>query len=142
MIVPLRRHRRGLDAAQITDAAAAVDARVAVENLPPVAATRHADDIVLSHHRREVAYHQHAVLGLAAMAQETDHAFFPVVEVHPAETVAGKVLLVECRFRTVAAVQIAHPALQAGMQWILHDLPFQAFSVLPFAALSAPVSYT
>ena len=70
------------------------------------------------------------------MTQEADHAFFPVVEVHPAETVAGKVFLVERRFGTVTAVQIAHPALQAGMQWILQDMPFQAFVVLPFAALS------
>ena len=53
--VAVRRHRRGLDAAEVAHAAAAVDARVAVEQLAPVPAARHADAVVVARHRREVA---------------------------------------------------------------------------------------
>jgi hypothetical protein len=85
---------------------------------------------------REIAYDQHGVLGALAMAQETEHRRFPVLGVHPREAIAGEVLLVERRMRAVTAIQVADPALQAAVQWVLKNVPFQAFFVRPFAPLS------
>ena len=45
----------GFDAAEVAHAAAAVDRRVAVEDLSPVAAVGHADAIAVARHGREVA---------------------------------------------------------------------------------------
>src|SRR5262247_1553422 len=55
----LVRHGRRVRAAVIADAAAAVERRVAVEQLAPAAALRHADAVVVARHRSEVAHHDY-----------------------------------------------------------------------------------
>src|SRR5574339_572683 len=47
VIAAVRAHRRGLDGAEVAHAAAAVDRRVAVEDLAPEAAVRRTDEVVL-----------------------------------------------------------------------------------------------
>ena len=66
---PLAAHS-GLDAAQIALSAAAVDGRVAVQHFAPEAAARHAEDVVTTRYRSEVAGDQHrAALGGEAAQQ-------------------------------------------------------------------------
>src|SRR5205085_2001068 len=78
----LRRHRRGLDAAQVADAAAAVNARIAIQALAPKAAVRRTDNVVVARNRREVAYNDQRS-PRPRFAQKAQHARLGIVVVDP-----------------------------------------------------------
>src|SRR5512133_2833925 len=62
-------YRRRLDAAQISDSAAAVDSGVAIQPLAPEAAVRCADHVIVTRNRREIAHNDHGCSG-TRLAQE------------------------------------------------------------------------
>src|SRR5205823_11268959 len=96
MRTALRGHGRRLDAAEVANAAAAVDRRVAVQALAPETAVRRADDVIVPRKRREIAYDRQR-LACARFTQETDDARFGVVVVDPCETGAIEIDLIEPR---------------------------------------------
>ena len=137
MAVFVVRHRRRLAAAVVAHAAAAVERRVGVQELAPVAAVRYAEPIVLARHRREVADHQDRRRALVALAQERDHALLPVAALHPAEAVVHEVLLVQRRLLAQHAVEVRHPAAHALVALIhAKRVPLEARFVRPLAALT------
>src|ERR1051325_6520628 len=75
----------GLDAAGVSQAAAIIIARVAVEDLSPPAAARRADAVVQPRHRREVARDEDNIVRRLAFAHETQRAPLRVVAVDPLE---------------------------------------------------------
>src|SRR3954465_2066202 len=106
--------RVGLDPAEVADAAAAIGLGVAVQDLLPAAGLRHADAIIQAGQGGEVEddEHRRRIVGLA---QERDDALLPVRSADPLEAVLRKILFVQGRFRSIGAVQIAHPILQTLM---------------------------
>src|SRR5687767_13302817 len=64
MIPPVRGDRVRAHAAIVSDAAPAVVGRVRIEQLAPPAFARHADEVILARHRREVADDENDVLGV------------------------------------------------------------------------------
>ena len=113
------RHGRGFYAAEVALAAAAVLARVAVEDLLPKAAARHADPQVVPGNGREIAYDEDHVPGLGSATQPAQGALFRVVAVHPLEAGGAGVLLVQGRFGAVEPVQGADELLQAAWPAIM-----------------------
>src|SRR2546425_4165203 len=95
MTVFLVRHGDRIGAALVAEATAAVEARVAVEDLAPVAAARHADAVVDTRHRGEVVHREDRRRALVAQAQEGKRALLPVPALHPAEAVRREVFAVE-----------------------------------------------
>src|SRR5215213_3719872 len=90
--VLLVRHGRRLGGAEVADAAAAVERGVAVEQLAPPSAARHAEPVVVACHRREVAHHRDRRRVVAALAKERQHALLPVAALDPLEAVDGEIL--------------------------------------------------
>src|SRR3569623_1094721 len=103
MIMAVRRHRRGLDAAEITVTRAAVLGGIAVEQLLPPAAARHTQAIIAARHRREIAHDQDHLVAVAA--QKTQHALFPIVAAGPGETALIEILELQRTIVSVAADQ-------------------------------------
>src|SRR3954470_5448062 len=99
-------HRRRLAAAVVAKSAAAIHRRVAVQELAPIAAARHADAVVKPRHRREVADDEDRRGRFVALTQEREHALLPVAALYPAETILQEVLLVQRRLLAQHAVEI------------------------------------
>src|SRR6185503_14728667 len=136
MAEALVRHGRGVRAAEVAHAAAAVEGRVAVEELAPAAAARHADAVVVARHRREVAHHRDR-RRVAGLPQERDDALLPVAALDPAEALDGEILLVERSLAPVERVQVRDPALHAFVALVHGEhVPFEARLVRPLAALA------
>src|SRR5437763_6842276 len=114
--MPVPGQRRGLEAAHVSLAAAAVVPGVAVEQLAPEAAVRHPDAVVVARDGCEVEGCEQRALLRPSPAQQGDDALLRVVAVDPAETGGLEVGLVERRLGAEQAVEILEPALQALMQ--------------------------
>src|SRR4051794_40310470 len=84
MAAALGADRRGLHPAEIAHATAAIDRRIAVEDLAPAAGLRHAQDVIRAGHRREITNDEHRRTGTPE-AQESEHARLGVAEVDPFE---------------------------------------------------------
>src|SRR5687767_5401492 len=136
MISPVRRYGMRAHAAVVADAAAAVVGRIRVDELAPITLARDTDEIVLPRHRREVADDENDVFGVARFADERHRALLGVAAVDPLETVRVEVELIKGRLGRVDAVQIGHPVHEAAVLGVLEHPPFEAFLVLPFAALA------
>src|SRR5688572_12040753 len=115
------RHGLRVYAPLVAHAAAAVVPGVAVEDLAPAAAARHADAIVVARHRREVAHHQYRRRTVAAHAHERKRALLPVAAVDPAEAFAREVLLMQSTFVSINPVEVRDPALHALVARVVPD---------------------
>src|SRR3569833_1760586 len=139
LIMAVRRHRRGLDAAEITVTRAAVLGGIAVEQLLPPAAARHTQAIIAARHRREIAHDQEHLVAVAA--QKTQHALFPFVAAGPGETALIEILEMQRTLVAIAAVQVPHPIVHTLMQGILQHVPLEALVVIPLARLGEVVAH-
>ena len=70
------------------------------------------------------------------MPYKTQHAFLPVIAIHPLKTIGTEIFLIQRRLVAVKMIEILDPALQSGMRRILQNRPFQAFLMLPFTFLA------
>src|SRR5688572_7283489 len=77
MALPVAGHVLGVQAAGIAEAAAAVVGGIAVQQLAPVAAARHAEAVVVARHGREIEDDENVI------AQECQHALLPVAAADP-----------------------------------------------------------
>ncbi len=79
---------RGLggDAAEVALTAAAVLVRVAVQDLLPRTAPRHADAVVMTRDRGEVQGNQHGGIAIPSAAQIAERALVGIVAIDPLET--------------------------------------------------------
>src|SRR5690242_10840476 len=84
-------HGDRFGAAVVAEVAAAVERGIAVQELAPVAAARHADAVIVPRNGREVANHEQRRHALAGLAQEREHALLPVAALHPAEPIGREV---------------------------------------------------
>src|SRR5215212_1415929 len=86
MIAPVRRNRMGLHAAVVADTAAAVNGCVRVQCFAPEAGLRHAEQIILARHRREVTGDEQLPSAVARLAHERECRQIGVAAVEPLET--------------------------------------------------------
>ncbi len=113
----------------------AVDDGIAVEYLAPAACARYAKPVVRPGHRRKIAYHQDATPA-AVLAQKSDDARLRIALINPLEPFRREVELVQRGRCPIDAVQVAHPALYAGVQRKMQHVPLEALVVLPLALLT------
>src|SRR6516164_7733190 len=124
----------GNDTAEVAEAAAAIIAGITIEPLAPVPRGGYADAVVGARHRGEVARDQQRRTA-RAHAQVGYRADVGVGAIHPGEAVLAEVERMQRRSALVEMVQIPHPALHAGVKRMLQRVPFEAFHVMPVAAL-------
>src|SRR5689334_4126357 len=74
MITSVRRHGVRVDAAIITHAASTIVGRIRIDDLTPVARLRHAEEIVLARHGREVAGDEDRFAAVSRSANERERA--------------------------------------------------------------------
>src|SRR5512143_170171 len=127
--VAVERLRAGLGGAGVAETRPPVFRSVAVQELAPEPALRHADAIALVRDGRKVADDQDEVPRRAAAADIADDAVVGVVEVDPLEPGLVEVELVEGRLARVKAVEVPDPALDAAVPLVREDVPFQALLV-------------
>src|SRR5690606_8568596 len=120
--------------AEIALPAAAVLARVAVQELAPVAAAGHPDLVALPRHRGEVCDDER-LAPRRVPAQVRQHARLGIVAVHPLEAARVEVALPERGLRPVDAVQVLHPAAHARVRRQLEQAPLEPRLVVPLAPL-------
>src|SRR5919202_1031195 len=113
----------GPDLAVVTDVAARVQARVGVQHLAPRSARRHADTVLVSRDRCEIAHHHQHVVRVATFAQESKDAVLVVVRLEPVESVPVEIHFVQRRMRAVHAVEVRHTALESALKWVLKEVP-------------------
>src|SRR5690242_1992674 len=136
MIPPVGRNGVRVDATEIAHAAAAINGRVGVDDLPPVSRERNAEKVILARHGREIAGDENHLLAVAALADVRECALLGVAAVDPLETVRVEVELVERGLGRVDTIEIGNPAHQPRMLAILEHPPLETFLMLPFAALA------
>src|SRR5437879_4815607 len=128
-------NRRRVDSAQVSLAAAAINRRVAVDELEPATRQWHADLIVVARHRREVEDRNDQLI-VRASAHEADHALLGVGDVNPRETGWVEVKLVQRLLLAHDPVQVAGPSAQPVVHRLVQQVPVEALLVVPFAPLS------
>src|ERR1700722_16242316 len=96
--------------AVIAHAAASVFPGVAVEDLSPNPAQRHAHSIAEPRNRREVQGDRDDVAWPGAPSQVEQHTVVGVAAVDPLETVLGAIAGVKRAFPAVDAVELGHAA--------------------------------
>src|SRR5262245_28826597 len=111
MELPVRRRRRRLHPAEVLHAASAVEWGVAVERLAPEPASRNAQDIVRSRHRREVADNEQRATATPRLPHKADDARVGIVAVDPLEAGLVEIELMQRRLGAVEPVEVGDPAL-------------------------------
>src|ERR1700733_16119628 len=81
----VRGHGRGLEAALVADVTAAIQLRVAVDELAVVAGLRHPDAVALAHDRRPVQHRDDPLATVPAAPDERNHARLMIRAVDPRE---------------------------------------------------------
>ena len=114
-VPPVGRHGRRMYSAGVADAAAGVVGGVGVQHFAPEPRLRHAEEIVLARHRREIAHDQGRWIVVVAETQEGDDTCLVVGCVDPFEAAALAVEHVKRRRLPVEPVEIAHERLHAAM---------------------------
>src|SRR5690606_1167187 len=122
-------------AAAVADVRAAVEARVAVEDLAIVARAGDADPVVEPRHGSEAEAGDRDVAALAS-TQKGEKARLPVVEIDPFEAAPFEVDLMERGRLAIHTVQVAHEAIDASVPIDLEEMPIDALVAIPFASLS------
>src|SRR6185436_243463 len=112
-------NRFGLHAAEIADVASAVDGRIAVQQLPVPARSRHADTVAMPRHRREVAGTDNVLRLIPRPTDEGHGRLLPVVEVDPLKTGPLEIHFMERRLGPVEPVEIAHPPVDPTMRVVI-----------------------
>src|SRR5262249_20617977 len=135
MIEAMRGDRLAGDAAGVADIAAAVDLRVAVEELGVPAWNRYADAVLRPGHRREVEDHHEKIAAVARIANDRDNAVLVVIAIDPPEALRIEVALVERRLRAVAPVEIAHVSMERLVLRLIQQVPVEAAIVIPLVPL-------
>src|SRR6202043_3261037 len=128
-------HGYRFHSAEVAPAGTAVFPGIGIQNLAPDPAGRYADQEIGARNRREIAYHEQRSTLTRRLAQERDDADFRTVEVHPFESVGGKIDLVQRRFAAVNPVQVAHQVLYTGVFRQIGNPPLELALVRPFAPL-------
>src|SRR5262245_58395468 len=108
-------HRRALDAAEVALPAAAVWLGLAVEELLPPSGKRDPDAESVPRHGREVAGDDDEVGGTLPAPQIDERALLGIAAVDPGEPLGLAVELVQRGGGAQRGVQIADPALDAGV---------------------------
>ena len=101
-----------LHAAVIADIAAAVSFRVGIDDLAIKTRLRHAEPIIVTHHRRRV-HHEDDRFALARFAQKRDDAVIGVVKIDPLKAFVAVVLLPERRLVLVGVIEMLHQPAQS-----------------------------
>src|SRR5262245_46536941 len=132
----MRRNCAGFCAAKITEAGAPIRLRIAIQNFLPIAATRHADSIVMPRNGSEIENSGDNLISAFGLTHEAQHALLGVASIDPFKSCRVAVEFVEGPFGTIGAIQIRYPTLKTTMRIVLQQVPFEAVLVCPFAPLS------
>src|SRR5262249_56877735 len=114
----VRRDRPG-----IAEVAAAIDRGVAVEDLPPAAAPRHPDRVVVADLRSEIDDDDAGRALVARLALPGEHAAVGIVGDDPLESCGLAIELMERGHRAVESIEIAHQRLDAAVTRLVEQGP-------------------
>ena len=132
----MQRNRRRVDNAHVALTRAAIQRCIAVEDLVPAAATRHADLIVVTRHRSEVQDDDDDIIrSRLRFPHDADDAVFRVAAIDPVEAFRRHVQLVQRWRVAIRAIQILDPALQRRMRGEVEQVPVQTGLVAPLTVL-------
>src|SRR6266540_3187884 len=132
----LPRRRLGPRAALVSEVAAAILARVTVDQLLVIARPWDPDPVGVAWYWREVAYDEHEVAGVPGASHERHHALLPVGAVDPRESGRVGVELMERALAPVEPVEVAHQPLEPAVVGALAEqMPVEAPVVVPLTPL-------
>ena len=129
-------HHLGLHPAGVPHAAAAVGGGVAVEDLLPEAAAGHPHAVAPAGHRSEVRGAEDVLVVALSLAEPHQNALMPVGTIDPAEALRLEVQLVQGGVLLQRAVEVLHPALDAGEVRLVQQVPLNGRVVAPLQALA------
>src|SRR5262249_45836097 len=118
-----------------------INFRIGIEYLAPPSRKRNADAVVAIDLWSEIHHHQTPVPGRAPFAQPHKNAPIRVMHDKPFESRRVAVELVQCRERTIEAVQVADQPLNASMLGPLQKVPVEGMVVAPFILLCKLVAH-
>ncbi len=100
----MRRDWYRLYPTQVAEAAATVLLGVAVQKLPPEAATRGTYPVIETRHRGKITDDQHEAVCCSSFANETYDALVCIAAIYPFEAYRVTIKLVKCWFTPVESV--------------------------------------
>ena len=118
----------------VVEACAAVFFLIACENFFIRACCGHAQRIVYTLDRVEIAHHQHR-FALFVLSQESHHALGTVIRNDPLEALPGEVFFPELRMLQIEVVEIAHISLRLLVGIIVQQQPIQLLFFVPLDKL-------
>ena len=109
--------------AEVADVAPAVGFAVGIDDLADKTRFRHAQPIVVAHHRRRVD-HENDQLALPRFpARSRDHAVVRIVEIDPLKSFVGVVQIPERGFVSVNVIQMLHQPAQSVVARQIQSVP-------------------
>src|SRR3954451_25243194 len=124
-----------MDGSFVPDIAAAVEARVRVDDLAPYSRLRDADAVVMARRRRHVADDENWPIAFVAKPPERVDGIRAIIADDPPESGAFGITRMQRRLGAIEPVEIAHQPLNAGMVLVLQRWPVDFGVVIPFMPL-------
>ena len=124
-----------LEAEAVADVGAAVEARVGVQHLDPLAGRRQSEPPAVAHDGREVGDADELPRAVLRDAREGEHVLGRRVRLEPAEAVGREVDLPERGLVAVDAVQVADERTHARVVGIVEQVPVERARLLAPLAL-------
>ena len=125
---------RGGDDAHIAHAAAAILARIRVEDLLPLPGLRQSEQIVVTRHGRHVGEADRGAPGVIP-PDPTEDIGLRVIGIDPLEASGIVVALPQCRSCAVGSIDVAHGPCDTGVLLELHEPPGEPRVGVPLRGL-------
>ena len=127
--------RAGLDAAEVADVRAAVEAGVGVDDLAPGARAWQPEPVSLARDRRQVGDEDDDALVVGRLAGEGEDVRVGVVGLDPPEARVVVVELPQGGFGLVGVVEVTHQRLHAAVLRVLEQVPVERALLAPLGLL-------
>src|SRR5690348_11825910 len=108
----MQRNRHCFGTAVVSESASTKLCCIGVENFVPLATIRHADTVIWTRYRTEIAEHQQGSLRRFLFTQEAQHVVVGVLAIDPFEAVGRMLTSVQRAFRAIQVVEFADQKAQ------------------------------
>ena len=125
-----------IDTAAVADIPPAIELRVRIQEFNILSGLGHADPIIMSRHRCEIAGHNDTFVGITPFALKCDNAPPCILEINPFKPAILEIDLVEGGFLSIQHVQGIDEALDTSMRVILPEVPVKRTIMIPLDPLS------
>src|SRR5215469_17120096 len=116
----MRSHLVRLHSAHVSYAAAPIFLGIAVEQLPPVSATRYANAVAGPRDGCKVSHDENQVIRGRSFTQERQDTGGRVAAIHPFKASGIGIERMQSRFAAIVPIQHFYPLLYAAVQRSLH----------------------